>query len=77
MYQIIPNRPALQHLLPLVKGVWNHSEKKPASGSAVRRWVAEGSIHVNGERVSPSELLDFPVWSIVVFPNSKHKVTIF
>jgi hypothetical protein len=75
---LIPNRPALQHLMPLVKGIWNPAEKKPASGTAVRQWLANGTVVINGEKVDANEMLDFPIWSIVVFPNSdQRRVTIW
>ena len=76
--QVIPMMLALQYLMPLVRGVWNHSDNKPASGSAVRRWIDEGSVKINGGRVTQKEMLDYPIYSIVVFPNSPtRKVTLF
>lgn len=75
---VLPMMPALQYLMPLVKGVWDHSNNKPASGSAVRRWISEGTIVVNGERVTADEMLDYPVFSIVVFPKSdRRRITLF
>jgi len=75
---VLPMMPALQYLMPLVKGVWDHSSNKPASGSAVRRWISEGTIVVNGERVTADEMLDYPVFSVVVFPKSdRRRITLF
>ncbi|HWT40542.1 MAG TPA: hypothetical protein VN081_04745 [Dongiaceae bacterium] len=75
---LLPNMTASAWLFPMLKGIWNHDEGKPASGSAVRRWVAEGKVKVNGENVSPQELIDFPVYSVVLNPKSeKRRVTLF
>jgi hypothetical protein len=40
-----------------------------ASNSELRRWIENGAVIVNGERVSPTELMDFPVSSVVLFPK--------
>lgn len=75
---VLPNMPVGQYLMPLVKGVWNHAEKKPASGTAIRNWIKEGTIQINGEKADFSEVLDYPIFSIVIFPNSSSKrITIF
>ncbi len=50
---------------------------KEASNSEIRRWLKNHSISINGERLhDPNEPLDFPVFSLVFFPNSKRKTTI-
>lgn len=56
------------------------SSEKPCtavSNSELRRWIANGSVLVNAERVAWDELIDFPVFSIAFFPASgKRKTTI-
>lgn len=46
---------------------------KVASGSELRRWIEQGSILINGERIKPDELLDFPMISVVMFPKSEKR----
>ena len=46
------------------------------SNSELRRWIKQGVILFNTERVEFDEEVDFPVFSLVVFPNSKRKTTI-
>lgn len=43
----------------------------PASNSELRRWMASGSVLINGERVQWDEEVDYPVFSIVFFPKSE------
>jgi hypothetical protein len=74
---LLPNKQAVSWLLPVIKGVWNPSEKKPASGTTVRQWIEQGVIQINNEPVTANEFIDFPVFSIVVFPNSKRRITIW
>jgi hypothetical protein len=42
-----------------------------ASGSELRRWIQNGAFLLNTERVEVNEPIDFPIFSIVLFPNSK------
>ena len=44
---------------------------KVASKSEVRRWLAGSAVQVNGERLDESETVDFPVFSLVLFPKGK------
>ena len=47
------------------------------SNSELRRWIKQGVILFNTERVEFDEEVDFPVFSLVVFPNSiKRKTTL-
>jgi len=48
---------------------------KPASNSELRRWMQNGSVLINGERVNWDEEIDFPVFSLVFFPNSPRRKT--
>lgn len=48
---------------------------KPMSNGELRRHMQQGGVLVNGERVAPDELIDFPVFSLVFFPKSATKRT--
>lgn len=48
---------------------------KPMSGGELRRHMQQSGILVNGERVTPSEPIDFPVFSLVFFPKSTNRRT--
>ena len=43
---------------------------KKASNSELQRWIEQGSILFNGERVTPKEDMDFPLISVIMFPKS-------
>lgn len=42
-----------------------------ASKSEVGRWIAAGAVQINGERLDAAEMVDFPVFSLVLFPRGK------
>lgn len=44
---------------------------RPASKSEVRRWIDGGGAMVNGERLEAQEAVDFPVFSLVLFPRGQ------
>lgn len=46
----------------------------PSNGE-LKRWCESGSILINGERVGPQELVDFPIFSLVYFPKSEERRT--
>lgn len=46
-----------------------------ASSSELKRWIENGALVVNGEKVAWDERIDFPVNSVVLFPN--HPVTLW
>lgn len=48
---------------------------KVASNSEVRRWCKEKAVLINTESVAWDEPVDFPVFSIVFFPNSNKRRT--
>lgn len=74
---LFPNMPVEKWLIPICRGIWNHAENKPAGSAQVRRWIAAGAIHINNEPATPKEIIDFPVFSLVVFPKSKKKITLW
>lgn len=45
-----------------------------ASSSELKRWIQNKALIINGEPVAFDEIIDFPVFSVVLFP--KHKVTL-
>jgi hypothetical protein len=49
---------------------------KAMSQSELRRHLKSKAILINGESCEWNELLDFPVFGLVVFPNGKRKTTI-
>jgi hypothetical protein len=51
------------------------AKRGKASSSELKRWIQNKAFIINGETVTPEELIDFPVISVVLFP--KNKVTIW
>ncbi len=52
-------------------GVFSREGKvQRASKSEVRRWIEEGAVRVNGERLA-IEAVDFPIFSLILFPSGK------
>lgn len=47
------------------------SKCAPASKSEVGRWIAARAVQVNGEPLDVAELVDFPVFSLVIFPRGQ------
>lgn len=47
----------------------------PMSNGELRRHMLQGAVLINGERVDPNELIDFPVFSLVFFPKSINRKT--
>jgi hypothetical protein len=48
---------------------------KVMSNGELRRHMQQGGVLVNGERVTPDEPIDFPVFSLVFFPKSAARKT--
>jgi hypothetical protein len=48
---------------------------KPMSNGELRRHMQQGGVLVNGEKATPDESIDFPVFSIVFFPKSSNRRT--
>lgn len=42
----------------------------------LKRVLMQGAVLINGERMSPLEPVDFPVFSVVFFPRSKRRTTL-
>ncbi len=45
------------------------------SNGELRRHIQQGAVLFNGERVTPDEAIDFPVFSLVMFPKSQKRRT--
>ena len=56
-------------------GFWDQAEKKQGSNSFLRRLIQDGGIRFNGKILKPNDKLDFPIFSIVVFPKSEQRYT--
>lgn len=48
---------------------------KLMSNGELKRHMQQGGVLVNGENVTPDEIIDFPVFSLVFFPKSKNRRT--
>ena len=64
---------SLQHLPMLLNG----NKPKPASKSDVRRWLESSSVLLNGAKPKPNDAVQFPVESLVFFPKSQNRTTLF
>lgn len=76
---IVPNVTALEFVMRVHNagpmGFWSRELKGPASNSEVRRWLDNAAIRFNGRALKPKEMLDFPVYSIILFPKA-NRITI-
>jgi hypothetical protein len=45
------------------------------SNGELRRHLTQGAVIINGERVTPNEEIDFPVFRVVFFPKSDRRRT--
>jgi len=68
---------ALQYLISLRPALPMSAENPctHASNSEIRRWMQQGAVLCNGERLEPNEPIDFPVFSLVFFPKSANRRT--
>jgi hypothetical protein len=44
---------------------------KVASNSEIQRWCQAGNVLINSEKVDWDEDMDFPIFSVIVFPRGK------
>ncbi len=51
--------------------LWSRERDGWASNSEKKRWLQNGALLLNGERVAWDEPLDFPIFSAVLFPKGK------
>ncbi len=56
------------------------SREKPgsmATRSEIKRWIQNKAVRFNAETVEWNEEIDFPIISLVLFPESKTKTTLY
>lgn len=46
-----------------------------ASNSEKRRWLESGGIRINNCFPKPDDMVNFPIFDLVLFPNSKNRIT--
>ena len=46
---------------------------RTASTSELKRWLQNGVVQCNGERLAWDEPMDFPIISFVLFPNNPQR----
>lgn len=65
----------LNQVLQLVssEGKGKDGQLKKASNSELQRMLEQGAVLINGERVDPKEEIDFPIFSVVLYPKSEKK----
>jgi len=56
-----------------VEKVGKNGKLERATNSELQRWLDQGSVLVNGERIGRDELMDFPIISVVLFPKSEQR----
>ena len=56
--------------------MWSRERLGLASRSELRRWFDAGNVRLNGEIVAWNEPMDFPLFSVVLFPHGK-RVTLW
>lgn len=71
------NKTVLDYLINLKPALPYSVERphQPMSVSELRRWIEQGAVLFNGERVTIKEIVDFPVFSLVFFPRSANRRT--
>lgn len=57
------------------RGFWSRELKDFASNSEIRRWLDNSAVRFNGKALKPKEMLDFPLYSVVLFPKA-NRITI-
>lgn len=50
---------------------WSRELKDFASNSEVRRWLDNSAARFNGRAMKPKEVLDFPLYSVILFPKGQ------
>lgn len=68
----------LEYLIRLRPALPMSAEKPclPMSNSELIRQCRQGAVLINNERIDPTEPMDFPVYSLVFFKNSRRRTTL-
>jgi hypothetical protein len=45
----------------------------PASNSELGRWLKDKVLQINGKSVGPKDEIEFPITSVVLFPNARKR----
>jgi hypothetical protein len=45
----------------------------PATNSELGRWLKSRALHINGKPIAPTEEIQFPIVSVVIFPSAKRR----
>lgn len=81
---IVPQCTALEYMLRVhnfcstpekPSGFWSRETNRAASNSEIRRWVEQGGVRFNGAVLKQNTLLDFPLYSVILFPKG-NRITI-
>lgn len=67
-------RPALP--LSIEQPPTKDNPAQPMSNGELKRHMQQGGVLVNGERIAPDEVIDFPVFSLVFFPKASKRTTL-
>lgn len=58
--------------------VWSREKFAFASNTEKQRWIEQGAVIINGQKVTSFKAdVDFPVDSLVLFPSGKSKITLW
>lgn len=50
---------------------------KRATNSELHNWIKQNNLQINGEVCNnPKEVIDYPILSYILFPKSKHRITL-
>ena len=76
---IVPGVTALEFVMRIhnsgTLGFWSRELNAPASNSEVRRWLDNAAVRFNGKPLKPKDMLDFPLYSVIMFPKA-NRITI-
>ena len=56
--------------------LWSRERFGYASNAEKKRWIQQGALLFNGEKMEWNEEIDFPIGTIVLFPNGKNRITL-
>lgn len=70
---IIPHVTALDFILRIHRlwPWWSRELKDFASNSEVKRWLENSAVRFNGRALKPKDVLDFPLYSVILFPKGQ------
>lgn len=72
MIEDSPDVTVLQYLISLRPAI-PMSKERPCtetSNGELKRWCLNSAVVINGKKVKPTDIMEFPVTSLVLFPNA-------